>query len=78
MLSDKVDKIPGRRLTTEDYSSDEKEKLAGIEEGANNYSHPANHPASIIIQDASNRFVSDTEKATWNGKVELAILVALS
>ena len=32
------------------------------------YTHPVNHPPSIITQDASNRFVSDTEKATWNGK----------
>ena len=32
------------------------------------YTHPANHPPSIIIQDASNRFVTDTEKAEWNGK----------
>lgn len=30
--------------------------------------HPANHPPSIIAQDASNRFVTDTEKATWNAK----------
>lgn len=34
----------------------------------NNYVHPANHPASIITQDASNRFVTDTEKTTWNSK----------
>lgn len=26
------------------------------------------HPASIITQDASNRFVTDTEKTAWNGK----------
>ena len=43
-------------------------KLDGIAAGATNYAHPANHPASIITQDASNRFVSDTEKATWNAK----------
>ena len=43
-------------------------KLDGIEVGANNYTHPANHPPAIITQDASNRFVTDTEKATWNGK----------
>jgi hypothetical protein len=43
-------------------------KLNGIADSANNYSHPANHPPSIITQDASNRFVTDTEKATWNGK----------
>lgn len=46
----------------------ERTKLATIEENATNYQHPANHPPSIIMQDASNRFVSDTEKATWSGK----------
>ena len=35
------------------------------------YTHPANHPASIITQDASNRFVSDADKQTWNNKVDL-------
>lgn len=34
----------------------------------NNYTHPANHSPSIITQDSSNRFVSDTEKNTWNNK----------
>jgi hypothetical protein len=32
------------------------------------YTHPANHAPSIITQDASNRFVTDTEKSTWNDK----------
>jgi hypothetical protein len=32
------------------------------------YVHPANHPPSIITQDASNRFSTDTEKTTWNAK----------
>lgn len=32
------------------------------------YTHPANHPASIITQDANNRFVTDAEKSTWNAK----------
>lgn len=36
------------------------------------YTHPASHPASMITQDAGNRFVSDTEKATWNGKASLS------
>ena len=35
---------------------------------ANNYIHPTNHPPSVITQDASNRFVTDIEKSTWNGK----------
>lgn len=46
----------------------DKTKLDGVAAGANNYVHPANHPPAIITQDASNRFVTDTEKSTWNGK----------
>ncbi len=30
------------------------------------YSHPATHSASMIAQDATRRFVTDAEKATWN------------
>lgn len=36
----------------------------------NPYTHPVNHSPAIISQDADNRFVSDTEKATWNGKAD--------
>ena len=32
------------------------------------YTHPTNHPPSIITQDASNRFVTDAEKTAWNAK----------
>ena len=46
----------------------DKTKLDGVATGANNYTHPANHPPSIITQDASNRFVTDAEKSTWNAK----------
>lgn len=67
-VDNKVDKITGKGLSTEDYSTAEKNKLAGVSAGANNYAHPANHPPSIITQDASNRFVTDTEKSTWNAK----------
>lgn len=52
-------------------SSTDKTKLDGIAANANNYIHPANHPASIITQDASNRFVTDTEKANWNAKADI-------
>lgn len=30
------------------------------------YTHPTNHPASIITQDTNNRFVTDAEKNAWN------------
>ena len=41
---------------------EDKSKLAGIETGANKYTHPSTHPPSIIAQNSSNRFVTDAEK----------------
>ena len=64
----KVDKVTGKQLSTEDYTTTEKNKLSGIAENANNYTHPANHQPSIITQDTDNRFVTDAEKSTWNAK----------
>ncbi|MFW9595980.1 MAG: hypothetical protein ACMV1D_10875 [Macromonas sp.] len=49
-------------------SAADKTKLDGVATNANNYAHPANHPPSIITQDAENRFVTDAEKSAWNGK----------
>ncbi|EHQ88303.1 tail fiber protein [Desulfosporosinus youngiae] len=72
-LAGKVDKVTGKQLSTEDYSTAEKSKLAGIATGANNYVHPSTHPPSIIVQDSSNRFVTDSEKSTWNGKAGTAV-----
>ena len=39
-ISGKVDKINGKGLSTNDYTTEEKNKLSGIEENANNYSLP--------------------------------------
>lgn len=44
----KVEKESGKELSSNDYTSTDKSKLAGIAENANNYVHPATHPASII------------------------------
>ena len=64
-----------RATSTSDglMSSDEKNKLGNISAGANLYTHPATHPASIIVEDASHRFVTDTEKSTWNSKASTAV-----
>lgn len=51
-----------------------KKKLDGIANGANNYVHPSSHPASMITQDATHRFVTDTEKTTWNAKASTAVV----
>lgn len=39
-IAGKVDKVEGKGLSTEDYTTAEKSKLSGIEAGANNYSLP--------------------------------------
>ena len=49
-------------------SAADKEKLDGIAEGSNKYTHPSSHAASMITQDAAHRFVSDAEKQTWADK----------
>lgn len=59
--STKVDKVQGKQLSTEDYSTAEKQKLAGIAQGANNYVHP---------NDSSTRHVTDAEKSNWNNKAD--------
>ena len=36
------------------------------------YTHPSSHDASMITQSAFYRFVTDTEKSTWNAKASTA------
>jgi len=62
LLNSKVEKVTGKQLSTEDFTTAEKQKLAEVTV------HPATHPASIIEQDANNRFVTEAEKITWNSK----------
>ncbi len=50
-------------------SKEDKAKLDGI----TNYTHPSTHAASMITQDTNNRFVTDTEKNTWNAKASTAV-----
>ena len=63
-LAGKVDKIDGKGLSTEDFTTALKQKLEAI----TGYTHPDSHPASMITPDATHRFVTDTEKAAWNAK----------
>lgn len=52
-LAGKVNAESGKGLSTNDYTTSEKDKLAGIASGANNYVHPSTHPASMIAGLAS-------------------------
>lgn len=49
-------------FTTEEFTSEEKEKLAGIEPGANNYTHPATHPADMISDTAEKVVMTQQER----------------
>lgn len=65
-LAGKVDKVTGKGLSTEDYTTTEKNKLAGIEAGANNYTHPATHSISEVsgLQDALDGKVDNSRVLT--------------
>lgn len=75
--ANKVDRIDGKGLSTEDYTTLEKNKLIGIDDGANNYVHPSSHPAAIITEDSTHRFVTDIEKSTWNNLVRVKTNVSI-
>lgn len=54
-------------------ASTDKTKLDGIATGANNYTHPSTHPATMITEDSSRRFATDAEKSAWNAKASTAV-----
>ncbi len=63
-VTKKVDKVTGRGLSTNDYTTAEKNKLASLK----NYSHPSTHPATMIVEDSNHKFVTQAEKNNWNSK----------
>lgn len=69
-LINKVDKAEGKQLSTEDYTTVEKNKLSGIADNANNYVHPESHPAAMITEDETHRFFTDVERSKLNGIAE--------
>ena len=67
------------------FTDTERNKLTGIDANANNYVHPAKHPASMIEQDDQNRMVSTSKMGEWDAKAttayvaqQIAALVASS
>lgn len=47
-------------------SKEDKAKMDGIEEGANNYVHPDSHNAAMIVEDDSHQFVTAQQKAQYD------------
>ena len=59
--------------TTHRFITDvERKKLNNIEEGANKYVHPDNHPATMITEDGMHRFMTDVERNKLSGIEEKA------
>lgn len=48
VVKKKVDKVSGKGLSTNDYTTADKNKLASIEDNANAYVHPSTHDVGII------------------------------
>jgi hypothetical protein len=57
-------------------SSADKSKLDGVAPNANNYVHPSTHPATMIVEDSTHRFVTDSERVAWNSAVAAAATYA--
>ena len=38
------------------------------------YTHPSTHPASMITEDTTHRFATDSEKSTWNAKANTSVV----
>lgn len=70
-LNGKVDKITGKGLSTNDFTSAEKTKLSGIEDGANKYVHPnSGVTASSYMKvsvDANGHVISGSNPTTLSG-----------
>lgn len=73
-LGNKVDKVDGKGLSTNDYTTDEKTKLSGIEEGANKIivdselssdsTNPAQNKVVTTAINGLNDLVGDTTVAS--------------
>ena len=52
----------GASFTNGLMSAADKAKLDGVAEGANNYTHPEHHPATVITEDDNHQFVTKAQK----------------
>ena len=74
-ISGKVDKVEGKGLSTNDYTTAEKEKLAGIDMSTKQDVIDSSHKLSAdLVEDGStNKVVTSTEKSTWSGKQDALV-----
>lgn len=60
----KVEKVLNKQLSTEDFTTEEKTKLALLQ----NYTHPLKHTTDEITTNSNARFVSDVQIKDWTEK----------
>lgn len=66
-VADKVDKIIGLGLSSNDYTDEEKSKLSSIEESANNYIHPSTHSMDMITESDTKKIMTTAERTKLAG-----------
>lgn len=59
-------------------SKEDKTKLDAIASGANKYIHPEFHIASMITEDGTHRWTTDSEKAIWGAKASTSPATTVS
>lgn len=84
--TNKVDQVEGKQLSDENFSLTEKNKLSGIQSGAtvnqtdayllNRANHSGTQSADTIVEDATHRFATDSEKTAWNAKADSSTVSA--
>ena len=75
-LADKMNNIENTHkhnnatVTTDGFMS--KESYSKLE-SLTNYTHPSTHAATMITEDSTHRFITDTERNNWNAKASTNI-----
>lgn len=73
-LKSKVDKVDGMGLSSNDYTTTEKEKLSGIADGANNYTHPSHTAAASGLYKITVDELGHIDNATAAAKSDITAL----
>lgn len=71
-LTKKVDVVAGMGLSQNSYTTIEKQKLSGIESGANKYVHPETHSLDMIEETTSKKIMTSAERTKLSGIAENA------
>lgn len=66
-LAKKVDVVAGMGLSQHSYTTIQRQKLDGIEIGANKYVHPNTHSLDVITETATKKIMTSEERTKLSG-----------